>query len=130
VQPVAEAACAAVPSDTAVDGTDQSQFVPESKLNPLMHEYHDRFLDVLPPGLPPERNIGHAIVLEPGSKLPFRHAYRLSPRELAEAKSQIADLVARGQLCLVVHRTLLLSCSCRERMALCACVLTVVLRAS
>ena len=38
----------------------------------------------------------HAIPLEPGSKPPFRHAYRLSPRELAEAKSQIADLIARG----------------------------------
>ena len=95
-QPVADAACAATPSTTAAGGTDQSQLMPESELNALLHEYHDRFPEALPPGLPPERNIGHAIPLEPGSKPPFRHAYRLSPRELAEAKSQIADLIARG----------------------------------
>ena len=55
-------------------------------------------MSALPEGLPPERNIGHTIPLEPGSKPPFRHAYRLSPGELAEAKSQIADLIARGHV--------------------------------
>ena len=97
-QPVADAACAATPSTTAAGGTDQSQLMPESELNALLHEYHDRLPEALPCGLPPERNIGHAIPLEPGSKPPFRHAYRLSPRELAEAKSQIADLIARGHV--------------------------------
>ena len=63
-----------------------------------MHEYDDRFMSDLPAGLPPERNIGHTIPLEPGLKPPFKHAYRLSPRELAEAKSQIADLIARGHV--------------------------------
>ncbi len=95
-QTVADAACAAMPSDTAVSGTDQSQLMLESELNALLREYHDRFPEALPLGLPPEHNIGHAIPLEPGSKPPFRHAYRLSPRELAEAKSRIADLVAHG----------------------------------
>ncbi len=95
-QPVADAACAAMPSATAAGGTDQSLLMPESELNALLHEYHARFPEALPPGLPPERNIGHAIPLEPGSKPPFRHAYRISPRELAAAKSQIADLIARG----------------------------------
>ena len=87
-QPVADAACAAVPSDTAVGGTDQSQLMPESALDALLHEYHDRFPEALPPGLSLERNIGHAIPLEPRSKPPFRHAYRLSPRELADSEAK------------------------------------------
>ena len=70
--------------------------MPESELNALLHEYHDRFLEALSPGLPLKRNIGHAIPLEPGSKPPFRHAHWLSSRELDEAKSQIADSIARG----------------------------------
>ncbi len=95
-QTVADAACAAMHSDTAVSGTDQSQLMLESELNALLHEYHNRLPEALPPGLHPEGNIGHAIPLEPGSKPPFRHAYRLSPRELAEADSGIADVVAHG----------------------------------
>ena len=42
-QPVADAACAAMPSATAAGDTDQSQLMPESELNALLHEYHDRF---------------------------------------------------------------------------------------
>ena len=45
---------------------------------------------------PPERNIGHTIPLEPGSKPLSRHAYRLSTRELAEAK--LADVIAHGHV--------------------------------
>ena len=30
------------------------------------------------------------------NKTPFKHPYRLSPKELAEAKKQIADLLAKG----------------------------------
>ncbi len=48
----------------------------------------------MPAGLPPERNIGHAIPLEPGAKPVFRSPYRPSPKELEEAKRQIAELVA------------------------------------
>ena len=68
----------------------------EPNLVGLLHEYSDKLLTALPEGLPPERNIGHTIPLEPGVKPLFKHAYRLNPRELAEAKSQIADLIARG----------------------------------
>ena len=42
-QPVADAACAAMPSATTAGDTDQSQLMPESELNGLLHEYHDRF---------------------------------------------------------------------------------------
>ena len=52
--------------------------------------------DSLPEGLPPERSIGHPIVLESGAKPPFQHPYRMSPTELTEARSQIADFLDRG----------------------------------
>lgn len=84
-------------------------------------------MSALPEGLTPERNIGHTILLELGSKPPFRHAYRLSPNELAEAKSQIADLIARGHVEASTSPTHLPSCSFRRKMAHCTCVLTTVL---
>ncbi len=93
-QPTADASCAAV-SDS---NTDQSQLMSGSVLDALLRDYEDRFPETLPDGLPPERNIGHTIPTESGAKPPFRHAYRLSPRELAEAKSQIANLIARGHV--------------------------------
>ena len=36
-QPVADAACAAMPAATAAGGTDESQLMPESELNTLLH---------------------------------------------------------------------------------------------
>ena len=96
---VADASCAGVHGDAAASSTiDGSQLIPEPTLDALLREYEDRFVSSLPEGLPPERNIGHTIPLEPGSKPPFKHPYRLSPRELAEAKAQIADLIARGHV--------------------------------
>lgn len=95
-QPAA-ASCAAV--DAASPSVASSQLMPEPELHALLHEFNDQFSETLPEGLPPERNIGHTIPLEPGNhKPPFKHAYRLSPRELAEAKSQIADFLARGHV--------------------------------
>ena len=96
---VADASCAAVHDNaTATNTVDRSQLISEPKLDALLREHDDRFMSSLPEGLPPERNIGHTIPLEPGSKPPFKHPCRLSPRELAKAKSQIADLIARGHV--------------------------------
>ena len=50
------------------------------------------------PGLHMEHNVGHTIPLEPGSQPLFKSPYKLSPRVLAEAKSQMADLIARGHV--------------------------------
>ena len=86
--------------------------MPESELNALLAEYADRFLDKLPAGLPPERNIGHAIPLKPGAKPVFRSPYRLSPKELEEAKRQIAELVARGHAAPSVYTAILQLQSC------------------
>ena len=48
-----------------------------------------------PPGLPPDRVIGHMIPLQPDHKPPYRQPYRLSPLKIAEVKKQIAHHLAQ-----------------------------------
>ena len=55
-------------------------------------------LFVAPTGLPPLRHINHEIDLEPGSKAPYRPAYRLAQSELDELKKQIAKLLELGHI--------------------------------
>ncbi len=58
-----------MPTATVVGDTDQSQLMPELELDALLHEYHDRLSEALPPGLPPERNIGLQFPLSLGPSL-------------------------------------------------------------
>ena len=95
--------------------------MPETEKYALLHEYDDRFMSLLPEGLPLEHNFGQTILVEAGSKPRCKHDNRLSPRELAEAKSQIADLIARGH---VEYITSLYSSL--EGWQHCACVLILV----
>ena len=70
-----------------------------SLLPPEMQELGEEFTDVfgdLPHGLPPARNVGHKIPLEPRSIPPFRPLYRSSPLELDEAKCQIDEYLEKG----------------------------------
>ena len=55
-------------------------------------------LFVAPTGLPPLRHINHEIDLQPGSKAPYRPAYRLAQSELDELNKQMAKLLELGHI--------------------------------
>ena len=73
-----------------------STVMSETALQAVIHDFQDRFPATLPDGLPPERNIAHAIPIEPGSIPPDRHLYRMSPAEKVEMKRQVSEGLRRG----------------------------------
>ncbi|KAJ9517712.1 hypothetical protein QJQ45_004024 [Haematococcus lacustris] len=66
--------------------------VPQAVLDGLLSEYADVFGD-MPPGLPPNRPVGHTIRTPPGAEAPYKRMYKLSPREEAEVKKQAKGLI-------------------------------------
>ena len=64
----------------------------------VLQEFADCFPDELPAGLPPARNVGHTIPLQPGTGAVCRPLFRYSPTELAEIKRQLADYLAKGHV--------------------------------
>jgi hypothetical protein len=61
----------------------------------VVREFPDVFPDDLP-GLPPDRAIEFSIELKPGTALVSRRAYRMPPKELAELKIQLQELLDKG----------------------------------
>ena len=56
------------------------------------------FLDVFPkdlPGLPPDRNVEFSIELEPSTTPISQCPYRMAPKELAEIKKQLEELLEK-----------------------------------
>ena len=58
------------------------------KLKELVDEFKDVFLDMLPKGRPPKRDIVHEIRTEEGAKPPSRPPYRLGPVEQDEMEDR------------------------------------------
>uniref|UniRef100_A0A2N9HUX4 Reverse transcriptase n=1 Tax=Fagus sylvatica TaxID=28930 RepID=A0A2N9HUX4_FAGSY len=68
------------------------------EIQTVMQNYEDVFPNELPSDLPPLRDIQHQIDLVPGSSLPNRAAYRMTPLEKAELQKQIQDLLEKGYI--------------------------------
>ena len=62
---------------------------------PVVREYADVFPDDLP-GMPPDRDIEFIIELQPGTSPISKRPYRMLPKELAELKIQLQELLDKG----------------------------------
>ena len=62
---------------------------------PVVREYADVFPDDLP-GMPPDRDIEFVIELQPGTAPISKRPYRMPPKELAELKIQLQELLDKG----------------------------------
>jgi hypothetical protein len=62
---------------------------------PVVCEFPDVFSDDLS-SLPPDRYVEFVIELKPGTVLISRRAYRMPPKELAELKIQLQELLDKG----------------------------------
>ncbi|KAJ9534799.1 hypothetical protein QJQ45_017235 [Haematococcus lacustris] len=86
---------AAVAGCKESSGKDRPELVTDAELQAVLDEYSDVFQD-MPPGLPPDRGVGHTIRMESDAPPPYKRPYKLSPREEAEVKRQVSELQARG----------------------------------
>jgi len=62
---------------------------------PVVRDFPDVFPEDLP-GLPPDRDVQFSIELKPGIAPISRRAYRMAPKELAELKTQLQELLQKG----------------------------------
>jgi hypothetical protein len=64
---------------------------------PVVREFADVFPDELP-GMPPDRNVEFVIELQPGTAPISKRPYRMLPKELAELKAQLQELLDKGYI--------------------------------
>jgi hypothetical protein len=64
---------------------------------PVVCEYLDVFPDELP-GMPPDRDVEFVIELQPGTAPISKRPYRMPPKELAELKTQLQELLDKGYI--------------------------------
>jgi hypothetical protein len=64
---------------------------------PVVCEYPDVFPDGLP-GIPPDRDVEFVIELQPGTAPISKRPYRMPPKELAELKNQLQELLDKGYI--------------------------------
>jgi hypothetical protein len=64
---------------------------------PVVCKYPDVFPDELP-GMPPNRDVEFVIELQPGTAPISKRPYRMPPKELAELKTQLQELLDKGYI--------------------------------
>ena len=79
----------------AIEETESEKEIPK-EVEPILAEFVDVVLEEIPHGLPPMRDIQHQIDLIPGSVLPNKPAYRMSPKEHEELTRQFDELLNKG----------------------------------
>ena len=62
---------------------------------PVVYEFPDVFPEDLL-RLPPDRDVEFSIELEPSTAPISRHPYRMAPKELAEMKKQLEEILEKG----------------------------------
>ena len=83
-----------IPSDLALPVVAHVEASPDLTSIPMVCD----FLDVFPkdlPGLPSDRDVEFSIELEPDTAPISRCPYRMAPRELAEMKKQLEELIKK-----------------------------------
>jgi hypothetical protein len=65
---------------------------------PVACEFPDVFLEDLP-GMPPDRDVEFVIELQPSTAPISRRPYKMTPKELAELKVQLNELLDKGYIC-------------------------------
>jgi hypothetical protein len=82
------------------DGTDSCAYVtiitPLDEI-PIVCEYPDILPDELP-GMPPDRDVEFVIELQPGTAPISKTPHRMPPKELAELKTQLQELLDKGYI--------------------------------
>jgi hypothetical protein len=64
---------------------------------PVVCEYPDVFPDELP-SMPPDRDVEFLIELQPGTAPISKRPYRMLPKELADLKNQLHELLDKGYI--------------------------------
>jgi hypothetical protein len=67
-----------------------------AEIEQLLADYMDVVPKEVPHGLPPMRDIQHAIDFIPGAVIHNRPAYRISPQEHTEVQRQVEELLKKG----------------------------------
>ena len=84
-----------MPLDPALPIAAHAEASPDLASIPMVCE----FLDVFPEDLtrlPPDRDVEFSIELEPSTAPISRRSYRMAPKELAEMKKQLEELLKKG----------------------------------
>ena len=70
----------------------------QRELNQLLEEFKELFVEQLPKGKPPKREVEFEIKTEEGAVPPNKPPYCLNPKEHEELQAQIDDLLAQGHI--------------------------------